>query len=128
MWVSENLFLTAHIEFTPINSELRNFSSDKMTLNFLIIKYLKCHLSFVIFAFTLSMQQFASCLWVEFLRDEKCSIFEKFCLYAQQYFIVFNTPTWRYELGIGRLRYKTFYCHIGRKMLQKLYYSFHVSV
>ena len=66
--------------FTPINSELRNFSSDKMTLKFLIFKYLKCHLSFVTFAFTLRMQQFASCLWIEFLRDGKCSRLEKNCM------------------------------------------------
>ena len=30
-----------------------------MTLKRLIIKYLRCHLSFVIFAFTLSLLQFA---------------------------------------------------------------------
>ena len=41
-------------------------------------QYLK--MSFVIFAFTLSLQQFAPCLWVEFLRDRKCSIFENFCM------------------------------------------------
>ena len=31
--------------------------------------YLWCHLSLVTFAFTLSMLQFAPCLWVEFQRD-----------------------------------------------------------
>ena len=41
---------------------------------------LMCHLSFVIFAFTLSLQQFAPCLWVEILRDRKFSIFENFCM------------------------------------------------
>ena len=70
-------FLTLILIFTPINSELRNFSSDKITLKVLIIKYLKCHLSFVIFAFTLRMQQFASCLLGEFLRDGKCTRLEK---------------------------------------------------
>ena len=41
---------------------------------------LMCHLSFVIFAFTLSLQQFVPCLWVEILRDRKFSIFENFCM------------------------------------------------
>ena len=70
-------FLTLILMFTSVNTELRNFSSDKMTLKFLIIKYLKCHLSFVTFAFTLRMQQFASCLCVEILRDGKCTRLEK---------------------------------------------------
>ena len=47
------------LEFTLINSELRNISSDKMTLKCLIIIILKCHLSFVTFAFTLSFQYLA---------------------------------------------------------------------
>ena len=44
------------LEFTLINSELRKISNDKMTLKYLIINYLRSHLSFVIFAFTLSFQ------------------------------------------------------------------------
>ena len=40
--------------FTLVNSELRNFSSDKVTPKLLIINNLKCHLSLVTFAFTLS--------------------------------------------------------------------------
>ena len=42
------------LEFTLVNSELRNISSDKITLKCLIIIILKYHLSFVTFAFTLS--------------------------------------------------------------------------
>ena len=42
------------LEFTLVNAELRNISSDKMTLKYLIINILRCHLSFVTFAFTLS--------------------------------------------------------------------------
>ena len=41
--------------FTLVNSELRNFSSDKVTPKLLIINYLRCHLSLVTFAFTLSL-------------------------------------------------------------------------
>ena len=40
--------------FTLVNSELRNFSSDKVTPKLLIINDLRCHLSLVTFAFTLS--------------------------------------------------------------------------
>ena len=70
MWVAETTyFLSLILAFTFINSELRNISSDKVTLKCLIIMYLWCHLSLVTFAFTLSMLQFAPCLWVEFLRD-----------------------------------------------------------
>ena len=47
------------LEFTLINSELRIISNDKITLKYLIINYLRCHLSFVIFAFTLSFQYLA---------------------------------------------------------------------
>ncbi len=45
--------------FTLVNSKLRNISNDKMTLNYLIINHFRCHLSFVIFAFTLSFQHLA---------------------------------------------------------------------
>ena len=85
--------------FTPINSELRNFSSDKMTLNFLIIKYLKCHLSFVIFAFTLRMQQFTSCLWGEILRDGMCTIFEKSCMVLSDFDVDKGMIKWVTLLG-----------------------------
>gem|GEM_PF-5754919 len=47
------------LEFTLTNSELRNISSGKITLKCLIIIILKCHLSFVTFAFTLSFQYLA---------------------------------------------------------------------
>ena len=40
--------------FTLVNSELRNFSSDKVIPKLLIINDLRCHLSLVTFAFTLS--------------------------------------------------------------------------
>ena len=40
--------------FTLVNSELRIFSSDKVTPKLLIINDLMCHLSLVTFAFTLS--------------------------------------------------------------------------
>ena len=42
--------------FTLVNSELRNISNDQMTLKYLILNYLRCLLSFVIFAFILSCQ------------------------------------------------------------------------
>ena len=42
------------LEFTLVNSELRNISSDKIALKCLIINILRCQLSFVTFAFTLS--------------------------------------------------------------------------
>ena len=45
--------------FTLVNPELRNISNDKMILNYLIINHFRCHLSFVIFAFTLSFQHLA---------------------------------------------------------------------
>ena len=45
--------------FTLVNLELRNISNDKMALNCLIINHFRCHLSFVIFAFTLSFQHLA---------------------------------------------------------------------
>ena len=66
--------------FTLVNSELKNFSSDKVTLKWLIINDLMCHLSLVTFAFTLSFLHFALCLWVEVLRDGGVSEFEKFCM------------------------------------------------
>ena len=47
-------------EFTLVNIELRNISSDKMTLKCLIIKILRCHLSFVTFAFTTDLGQLES--------------------------------------------------------------------
>ena len=40
--------------FTLVNSELRNFSSDKVISKLLIVNDLRCHLSLVTFAFTLS--------------------------------------------------------------------------
>ncbi len=49
-------FLPLISVFTLVNSELRNFSSDKVTPNLLIINDLRCHLSLVTFAFTLSLQ------------------------------------------------------------------------
>ena len=58
------------LTFTLVNSELRNISNDKVTLNCLITNILRCHLSFVIFAFTLSLKQIASCLWDEFCEIE----------------------------------------------------------
>ena len=45
--------------FTLVNSELRNFSSDKVTLKLLIINDLRCHLSLITFAFALSFQHLA---------------------------------------------------------------------
>ena len=85
--------------FTLVNSDLRNISSDKVTLKYLIIMCLRCHLSFVIFAFTLSLQQFAPCLWVEFLRDRKCSIFEKFCMVLSDLDVDMGHDKWVTPLG-----------------------------
>ena len=50
----EPYFLPLISVFTLVNSELRNFSSDKVTPKLLIINDLRCHLSLVTFAFTLS--------------------------------------------------------------------------
>ena len=65
-------FLPLISVFTLVNSELRNFSSDKVTLKLLIINNLWCHLSLVTFAITLSLLQFCSCLWVEVLHGLMC--------------------------------------------------------
>ena len=65
------------LEFTLVNSELKNFSSDKVTLKWLIISDLWCHLSLVTFAITLSLLQFCSCLWVEVLHDGGVFIVDK---------------------------------------------------
>ena len=54
--LQKTYFLPLISVFTLVNSELRNFSSDKVTLNLLIINDLRCHLSLVTFAFTLSLQ------------------------------------------------------------------------
>ncbi len=68
----KSYFLPLISVFTLVNIELRNISNNKMTLNCLIIKCLRCNLSFVIFAITLSLQQFASRLWVKFCVMEVC--------------------------------------------------------
>ena len=49
-------FLPLISAFTLVNSELRNFSSDKVTPKLLTINDLRYHLSLVTFAFTLSLQ------------------------------------------------------------------------
>ena len=41
-------FLPLISVFTLVNSELRNFSSDKVTPNLLIINDLRCHLSLLL--------------------------------------------------------------------------------
>ena len=51
-------FLPLISVFTLVNSELRNFSSDKVTLKLLIINDLMYHLSLVTFAFTLSFMYY----------------------------------------------------------------------
>ena len=65
-------FLPLISVFTLVNSELRNFSSDKVTLKLLIINKLRCHLSLVTFAITLSLLHFCPCLWVEVLHGLMC--------------------------------------------------------
>ena len=52
--LQKTYFLPFISVFTPINSELRNFSSDKVTPKLLTLNDLRCHLSLVTFAFTLS--------------------------------------------------------------------------
>ena len=52
--LQKTYFLPFISVFTPINSELRNFSSGKVTPKILIINDLTCHLSLVTFAFTLN--------------------------------------------------------------------------
>ena len=51
--LQKTYFLPFISVFTLINSELKNFSSGKVTPKFLIINDLMCHLSLVTFAFTL---------------------------------------------------------------------------
>ena len=65
MWVAENLFLPLMCMFTLVNSGLRKISSDKMILNCVIINKLRCHLSFVTFAFTLNSAWFYRILNIE---------------------------------------------------------------
>ena len=65
----KSYFLPLISAFTSINSELRNISNYKITTKSLIINTLSGNLSFVIFAITLSLLQFALCLWSEVLRD-----------------------------------------------------------
>ena len=60
MWVAEKLFLPIMCVFTLVNSDLRKILSDKVTLNCLIINKLRCHLSFVTFAITLSSAWFCN--------------------------------------------------------------------
>ena len=45
--LQKTYFLPLISVFTLVNSELRNFSSDKVTLKWLIINDLMCHLSLV---------------------------------------------------------------------------------
>ena len=52
-------FLPLISVFTLVNSKLRNIPNDKMTAKTLIINVLSSHLSFVIFAITLSLVVFA---------------------------------------------------------------------
>ena len=56
---NQTYFLPLISAFTLVNSELRNISNDQMTANVLIINMLSGHLSFVIFAITLSFQYLA---------------------------------------------------------------------
>ena len=55
----KTFFLPLISVFTLVNSDLRNISNDQMTAKVLIINVLSSHLSFVIFAFTLSLLQLA---------------------------------------------------------------------
>ena len=52
--LQKTYFLPFISVFTPINFELRNFSSDKVMPKLLTLNDLRCHLSLVTFAFTLS--------------------------------------------------------------------------
>ena len=70
-----------------------------MTLKFLIIKYLKCHLSFVTFAFTLRMQQFASCLWVKFYVMESVQDSKKICMVLSDFDVDKGMVKWVTLLG-----------------------------
>ena len=56
---NQTYFLPLISAFTLVNSELRNIPNDKMPANVLIINMLSGHLSFVIFAITLSFQYLA---------------------------------------------------------------------
>ena len=66
-------FLPLISVFTLVNSELRNFSSDKVTPKLLIINDLMYHLSLVTFAFTLSFMYYISFLCRKNLVDMKIS-------------------------------------------------------
>ena len=68
-------FLPLTLTFTLVNSELKNFSSDKMTFKWLIIKHSWCHLSLVTFAFTLSLLQFSRAILTPLGRVIKIHVF-----------------------------------------------------
>ena len=82
--------------FTLVDSVLRKISSDKVTLKLLIINDIRCHLSFVTFAFTLS--------------------FDVLCLFFVHGFIGFRTSIkgmvkWVTPLGmVFKIRF--FFCTI----------------
>ena len=71
--LQKTYFLPLISVFTLVNSELRNFSSDKVTPKLLIINNLRCHLSLVTFAFTLSFMYYISFLCRKNLVDMKIS-------------------------------------------------------
>ena len=71
--LQKTYFLPLISIFTLVNSELRNFSSDKMTPKLLIINNSRYHLSLVTFAFTLSFMYYISFLCRKNLVDMKIS-------------------------------------------------------
>ena len=67
--LQKTYFLPFILVFTLVNSELKNFSSDRVTAFLLIINELCGHWSLVTCTFTLSLLQICPCLWFELLRD-----------------------------------------------------------
>ena len=67
--LQKTYFLPFILAFTLVNSELKNFSSDRVTAFLLIINELRGHWSLVTCTFILRLLQICPCLWFEVLRD-----------------------------------------------------------
>ena len=60
MWLAEKLFFYLLCACLHLLTRIKKISSDKVTLNCVNINNLRCHLSFVTFAFTLSSAWFCN--------------------------------------------------------------------
>ena len=105
--LQKTYFLPFILVFTLVNSELKNFSSDRMTAFLLIIKELRGYWSLVTCTFTLSLMYFCPCLWAEVLRDGGVFIVDKghgkmgySCLVNSEHHTKWGTLLW-VRLGLG---------------------------